>query len=140
MSVCILYIYIESYSYQSFHFQYLEMYKRSVEDPAGFWSDMASQFFWKQRWGDQVYSENLDVSKGPIKIEVCFSLLFLLFFPSTFSLLHPLTFLFNSFLNSGSRAVSPTFPTIAWIEMLKLDLATKLPFTGKAMSLVLMPL
>ncbi|KAL0549399.1 hypothetical protein IC582_013881 [Cucumis melo] len=53
----------------SYH-QYLEMYKRSIEDPAGFWSDIASsEFFWKQKWDQQVYSENLDVRKGEIKIE-----------------------------------------------------------------------
>ncbi|GFY85166.1 acetyl-CoA synthetase [Actinidia rufa] len=51
--------------------QYLEMYRRSIEDPAGFWSDIASQFYWKQKWGqeDQVYSENFDIRKGNIKIE-----------------------------------------------------------------------
>ncbi|KAG8501880.1 hypothetical protein CXB51_004722 [Gossypium anomalum] len=50
--------------------KYLEKYKRSVEDPAGFWSGIASsQFYWKQKWGDQVCSENLDVRKGDIKIE-----------------------------------------------------------------------
>ncbi|KAF5725605.1 putative acetyl-CoA synthetase [Tripterygium wilfordii] len=51
--------------------QYLEMYKRSVEDPAGFWSDIASQFYWEQKWGQThpVCSENLDVAKGTIKIE-----------------------------------------------------------------------
>ncbi|KAK6256150.1 hypothetical protein SCA6_017455 [Theobroma cacao] len=50
--------------------KYLEMYKRSIGDPAGFWSDIASsEFYWKQRWGEQVYSENLDVRKGNIKIE-----------------------------------------------------------------------
>ncbi|KAM0954624.1 hypothetical protein EV1_022908 [Malus domestica] len=49
--------------------QYLEMYKRSIEDPAGFWSDIAATFFWKQKWGQPVYSENLDVRKGDIRIE-----------------------------------------------------------------------
>ncbi|KAM2991746.1 hypothetical protein FF2_044063 [Malus domestica] len=49
--------------------QYLEMYKRSIEDPAGFWSDIASTFFWKQKWGKPVYSENLDIRKGDIRIE-----------------------------------------------------------------------
>ncbi|KAI3700002.1 hypothetical protein L2E82_44614 [Cichorium intybus] len=49
--------------------KYLEMYKRSIEDPAGFWSDIASQFYWKKKWSQQVYSENLDVTKGNIKIE-----------------------------------------------------------------------
>lgn len=58
------------------------MYKRSIEDPAGFWSDIASQFYWKQKWGDHVYSENLDFRKGPVKIEVgkrscCFFFFFL---------------------------------------------------------------
>lgn len=50
--------------------QYLEMYKRSIEDPAGFWSEMAFEFYWKEKWGQQVYSENLDITKGNINIEV----------------------------------------------------------------------
>lgn len=41
-----------------------------MDDPAGFWSDIASEFYWKQKWGDQVFSENFDVRKGPIHIEV----------------------------------------------------------------------
>ncbi|KMT07822.1 hypothetical protein BVRB_6g146340 [Beta vulgaris subsp. vulgaris] len=49
--------------------EYLEMYKRSVEDPAGFWGDIASEFYWKQKWGDKVCSENLDVRKGTVNIE-----------------------------------------------------------------------
>ncbi|GAU42268.1 hypothetical protein TSUD_327460 [Trifolium subterraneum] len=49
--------------------QYLKMYKRSIEDPAGFWSDIASEFYWKQKWGDQVCNENFDVRKGNINIE-----------------------------------------------------------------------
>ncbi|KAF6163781.1 hypothetical protein GIB67_012140 [Kingdonia uniflora] len=50
--------------------KYLEMYKRSIVDPAGFWSDIASQFYWKQRWDEHcVYSENLDVRNGDIKIQ-----------------------------------------------------------------------
>ena len=66
------------------------MYKRSIEDPAGFWSDIASsEFYWKQRWGYHVYSENLDVRKGNIKIEVFFSLLF------------PCFFLFNIWVNAS---------------------------------------
>ncbi|KAG0489423.1 hypothetical protein HPP92_008234 [Vanilla planifolia] len=49
--------------------QYLEMYKRSLEDPAGFWSDIASKFYWKKKWGAEVFSENLDVREGNVKIE-----------------------------------------------------------------------
>jgi acetyl-CoA synthetase len=46
------------------------MYKRSIEDPAGFWSEIASEFYWKQKWGDQVCHENFDVRKGNVNIEV----------------------------------------------------------------------
>ncbi|XP_047310361.1 acetyl-coenzyme A synthetase, chloroplastic/glyoxysomal [Impatiens glandulifera] len=49
--------------------KYLEMYRRSIEDPAGFWSDIASEFVWREKWGKDVYSENLDVRNGDIKIE-----------------------------------------------------------------------
>lgn len=49
------------------------MYKRSVQDPAGFWSDIACEFYWKKKWGHQVFDENLHVRKGPIKIQVFFS-------------------------------------------------------------------
>lgn len=46
------------------------MYTRSIQDPAGFWSHIASEFYWKARWGPQVYSENFDIRKGNIKIQV----------------------------------------------------------------------
>ncbi|KQJ82427.1 acetyl-coenzyme A synthetase, chloroplastic/glyoxysomal [Brachypodium distachyon] len=50
--------------------QYQEMYQRSIDDPAGFWSEIAETFYWKQKWSpDEVCTENLDVTKGPIKIE-----------------------------------------------------------------------
>ncbi|KAL7613177.1 hypothetical protein Lser_V15G07911 [Lactuca serriola] len=49
--------------------KYLEMYNRSIEDPASFWSDIASEFHWKKKWDQQVYSENLDIRKGKIDIE-----------------------------------------------------------------------
>ncbi|KAK1265947.1 hypothetical protein QJS04_geneDACA016846 [Acorus gramineus] len=53
----------------SSHEQYLKMYKRSIEDPAGFWSEIASEFYWKTKWGEEVFTENLDVRKGKITIE-----------------------------------------------------------------------
>jgi acetyl-CoA synthetase len=50
--------------------QYWEMYQRSIDNPAGFWSEIAKTFYWKQKWNpDEVCAENLDVTKGPIKIE-----------------------------------------------------------------------
>jgi len=30
--------------------QYKEMYKRSIKDPDGFWSEIAGDFFWQQKW------------------------------------------------------------------------------------------
>ncbi|WOL01800.1 hypothetical protein Cni_G10517 [Canna indica] len=49
--------------------QYRKMYERSIKDPAGFWSEFASQFFWKEKWDPEVYSENIDVRKGTVKFE-----------------------------------------------------------------------
>ncbi|WMV37110.1 hypothetical protein MTR67_030495 [Solanum verrucosum] len=49
--------------------KYAEMYGRSVEDPAGFWSDIASEFYWKQKWGQPVYTDNLDIRNGKIDIQ-----------------------------------------------------------------------
>ncbi|KAL8511025.1 hypothetical protein ACS0TY_017742 [Phlomoides rotata] len=39
------------------------------EDPSRFWSDIASEFYWKHKWGTPVCSENFDVRKGIINIE-----------------------------------------------------------------------
>ncbi|KAL8128079.1 hypothetical protein AgCh_014870 [Apium graveolens] len=50
---------------------YMEMYKMSIEDPAGFWSEIAAQFYWKCTWDPSVYSGNLDVRKGNVNIK-CF--------------------------------------------------------------------
>ncbi|KAL4191870.1 hypothetical protein AMTRI_Chr06g169400 [Amborella trichopoda] len=49
--------------------QYMSMYKRSIEDPAGFWSDIASKFYWEVKWGEKVFSENMDIRKGTVNIE-----------------------------------------------------------------------
>ncbi|CAH9132549.1 unnamed protein product [Cuscuta epithymum] len=50
--------------------QYLKMYQRSIEDPAEFWADIASQFHWKQKWDHQFcQKENFDIRKGRIHIE-----------------------------------------------------------------------
>uniref|UniRef100_A0A7I4BQZ6 acetate--CoA ligase n=1 Tax=Physcomitrium patens TaxID=3218 RepID=A0A7I4BQZ6_PHYPA len=52
--------------------QYDEMYKRSVENPDGFWGDIASTFFWKKRWpvkDGKVHTENIDVRNGRVAVE-----------------------------------------------------------------------
>jgi acetyl-CoA synthetase len=45
--------------------QYQEMYARSLKDPEGFWSEIASQFYWKEKW-TKVNEENFDLGKGKI--------------------------------------------------------------------------
>ena len=50
--------------------EYQRMYQRSVEEPAQFWSEVASEFYWQQKW--QEGSElkcNFDVNKGKICVE-----------------------------------------------------------------------
>ena len=47
-----------SYPYQIGSFeQYKEDYRKSVEDPAGFWSSVAEHFSWKKKW-DKVLEWN----------------------------------------------------------------------------------
>ncbi len=48
--------------------QYEEMYKRSIEDPEGFWGDMAEDFTWFKKW-DKVWGYNYDRRNGKIHIE-----------------------------------------------------------------------
>lgn len=53
--------------------QYDAMYKQSVEDPDGFWSEIGSQFYWKTKWevkDGKIHEENFDVRNGPIAVEV----------------------------------------------------------------------
>ena len=50
--------------------QYREMYQRSIEDPAGFWGDIAKDFYWKTPpSAEKFFSYNFDASKGPIFIK-----------------------------------------------------------------------
>lgn len=44
--------------------QYEEMYKRSIEDPEGFWADIADGFEWKQKWSkvrEYTFEGNVDI-------------------------------------------------------------------------------
>ena len=46
------------------------MYKKSVEDPAAFWGEIAKDFFWKTPPNSDKFLEyNFDASKGPIFIK-----------------------------------------------------------------------
>ncbi|MFG0251741.1 MAG: acetate--CoA ligase [Phycisphaerales bacterium JB038] len=48
--------------------EYMQMYQRSVDDPEGFWAEMAEQFHWFKKW-DSVRSYNYNVNNGPIDIK-----------------------------------------------------------------------
>ncbi len=47
---------------------YLSLYQRSIDDPEGFWSEVAENFHWFSKW-DQVRSHNYDRRKGPVSIK-----------------------------------------------------------------------
>ncbi len=48
--------------------QYKKMYQRSIEDPDGFWGEIASEFHWFKKW-DKVRDYNFDRREGKIHIE-----------------------------------------------------------------------
>jgi acetyl-CoA synthetase len=48
---------------------YKKLYKRSIEDPNGFWGDVAKEYVtWFKEW-DKVEDYNFDVRKGPIYVK-----------------------------------------------------------------------
>jgi len=49
--------------------QYREMYQRSVDDPEGFWSDIAKEFHWESPPTGKFLEYNFDVRNGPIFIK-----------------------------------------------------------------------
>ena len=48
--------------------QYQEMYQRSINDPEGFWAEVADEFHWAKKW-DRILSYNYHLSKGPISVK-----------------------------------------------------------------------
>ncbi|KAL5021732.1 hypothetical protein ScPMuIL_000887 [Solemya velum] len=49
--------------------QYQDMYKKSVQDPEEFWSDIAKTFYWKSKPTGKFFDFNFDTRKGPIYIK-----------------------------------------------------------------------
>ncbi len=47
--------------------EYLEKYNRSIEEPDDFWSEMAQNFHWFERW-NEVRSYNYDMDKSSIDV------------------------------------------------------------------------
>lgn len=42
--------------------QYEAMYKKSIEDPEGFWGEIANQFYWHKKWDVSITLCQLTVS------------------------------------------------------------------------------
>ncbi|MFB3924711.1 MAG: acetate--CoA ligase [Syntrophales bacterium] len=60
---------IEKMAYIGGRAAYDKLYKRSIEDPEGFWSEVASEYVeWFKKW-DKVEDYNFDVRKGPIYVK-----------------------------------------------------------------------
>jgi len=63
--------------------QYNQMHKQSVEDPESFWTKIANQFYWKEKWSGKFMEYNFDVRKGDIfikfmeggKTNICYNVL-----------------------------------------------------------------
>jgi acetyl-CoA synthetase len=47
---------------------YESLYRRSIDDPEGFWSERAAEFHWHKKW-DRVLDWNFDLRKGPVKVQ-----------------------------------------------------------------------
>src|SRR5882724_1193438 len=49
---------------------YQRVYDLSIQDPDAFWLKIAQQFYWQNGIkGDQIFSYNFDVTKGPIDVQ-----------------------------------------------------------------------
>jgi acetyl-CoA synthetase len=60
---------IKKMAYISGREAYDKLWKRSIEDPEGFWSEIASEYVeWFKKW-DKVEEYNFDVRKGPIYLK-----------------------------------------------------------------------
>lgn len=64
--------------------QYKEMYQKSIDNPEGFWGEIAQQFHWESPVPvDNFCRYNFDITKGPIYVKwmdgattnICYNLL-----------------------------------------------------------------
>ena len=61
---------IQSEAYVSSMDQYKELYQKSIEDPASFWGDIASQYYWKVPPNKEKFMEfNFDKNKGNVFVK-----------------------------------------------------------------------
>lgn len=64
--------------------EYRKLYRKSIDNPVEFWSEIAKQFHWETPIDvDKFWSYNFDVRKGPVHIKwlegastnICYNLL-----------------------------------------------------------------
>lgn len=63
--------------------KYKELHAKSLEDPQGFWSEIAKEFHWQTAASGDIVSYNFDINKGKIFTKwmegavtnICFNLL-----------------------------------------------------------------
>lgn len=61
---------LKSEAYVSSMDQYKQMYEKSIDNPAGFWADIASEFYWKVAPSQDKFMDfNFDSRKGKVFIK-----------------------------------------------------------------------
>ena len=61
---------IKSEAYVSSMDRYKELYKKSIEDPAAFWGDLANEFYWKVPPSKEKFVDfNFDSREGKVFIK-----------------------------------------------------------------------
>lgn len=63
--------------------KYHEMHKDSVDNPEEFWTAIANEFYWKEKWSGKFMEYNFDVRNGDIfikfmeggKTNICYNVL-----------------------------------------------------------------
>lgn len=62
---------------------YRSLYDESVSNPESFWTRIANEFYWKEKWPGKFMEYNFDLDKGPIfvkfmeggKTNICYNVL-----------------------------------------------------------------
>ncbi len=49
--------------------EYRAMYQRSLDDPEGFWGDIAKTFYWKKWYDGEFMRYNFDTRNGPVFVK-----------------------------------------------------------------------
>ena len=63
--------------------KYHAMHRESIHEPEKFWSKIADEFYWQQKWSGKFMDYNFDLSKGDIfvkfmeggKTNICYNVL-----------------------------------------------------------------